>query len=62
MTPLGDKINEVMTLALQSPDGYAIWRGTVLGETWKISVTYDGWEDKFTILAKRRDAITDPRE
>jgi len=62
MTPLGDKINEVMTLALQTPEGYAVWRGLILNEEWKISVTYDGWEDKFTILAKRRDALIDPRE
>jgi len=62
MTPLGDKINEVITLALQTPEGYAVWRGFILNEEWKISVTYDGWEDKFTILAKRRDALIDPRE
>jgi len=62
MTPLGDKINEVITLALQTPEGYAVWRGLILNEEWKISVTYDGWEDKFTILAKRRDALIDPRE
>ena len=61
MTPLGEKVNEVMSLALQSAEGHAVWRGNLLGENWKIMVSYTGADDKFDIVVKRRDYI-EPRE
>ena len=59
--PLGEKIAEISILALHSQDGYAVWRGDILGEHWKIIVNYDGGNDKFNIYVKRRDYI-EPRE
>lgn len=57
MTPLGDKVNEIMSEALQNPDGYFVWRDMILGEQWKIVVDYDGNNEKFSIVVKRRDPI-----
>jgi hypothetical protein len=61
MTPLGNKVNEVMSLALESAEGHAVWRGDLLGEQWKIMISYSGVDDKFDIIVKRRDFI-EPRE
>lgn len=55
--PLSEKIAEVTDLALKSSDGYAVWRGELMGEQWKIIVEYDGNDDKFNIYVKRRDYI-----
>lgn len=55
--PLSEKIAEVTDLALKSPDGYAVWRGELMGEQWKVIVEYDGNDDKFNIYTKRRDYI-----
>jgi hypothetical protein len=60
-TPLSDKIGEIINLAIHSYDGYIVWRGDILGEQWKIIVSYDAVHEKINIYTKRRDYF-EPRE
>jgi len=56
MTLLTDKITEVIETCLSNPDGVASWRGNILDEEWKISVTYNGRDqESLQIIVKRRD-------
>lgn len=58
MTPLATKVAEVIDQAIQSPDGYAVWRGDIINEHWKIIAEYNGLTEKISIVTKRRDRFT----
>ena len=58
MTPLTEKIAEVVEICLSSPEGTAGWRGIIAGEEWKILASYNGRErESLQIVVKRRDRV-----
>jgi len=58
MTPLTEKIAEVIDSCFSSPEGFASWRGMILNEEWKILATYNGRDrESLQVIVKRRDQI-----
>ena len=58
MTPLAQKIAEVIDSCFSNPEGSVVWRGMILNEEWKILATYNGRDrESLQVIVKRRDQI-----
>jgi hemin uptake protein HemP len=55
MTPLANKIAEIVDQTITSQDARVVWRNELLDEEWKVIVDYDGNTELITVRAQRRD-------
>jgi len=58
MSPLAQKIAEIIDDSINNDTGMSSWRGKILDQEWKISAVYDKIErDIIKVVVKRRDQI-----